>query len=72
MLETVVPKVPNAAVMLVGRKRKGQVKKSGVLIINQNLICKFNNFMQCTVDLACYANIPVQWDNYTIIMSKSI
>lgn len=46
MLETVVPKGSNAAVMLVGRKRKGQVKKkSGVFIINQNLICKYNNFM---------------------------
>lgn len=27
MLETVVPRAPNAAVMLVGGRRKGQVKE---------------------------------------------
>ena len=43
MLETVVPRAPNAAVMLVGGKRKGQVKgnlsspiKCGLNVVNEN------------------------------------
>ena len=38
MLETVVPKAPNAAVMLVRGKRKGEVKDP-LLIVSQKCIC---------------------------------
>ncbi len=37
MLETVVPRAPNSAVMLVGGKRKGQVKKHLISNLPHNI-----------------------------------